>query len=66
MNFRVRVQRFQFSFVNGKILVAEITDVDRLGAILRELVGGRAADAEGRVCSCDYGNAGLEAPVIMS
>lgn len=44
-----RVQRLQFPDVRGEVLVAEVADVDGAGAVVGELVGGGAADAEGGV-----------------
>jgi len=46
--------------MHPQILVVVITDVDCARAVLRELVGGGAADAEGGVGAGDDGDAGLK------
>ncbi len=37
--------------MDGEVLVAEVADVDGAGAVVGELVGAGAADAEGGVCA---------------
>jgi len=54
------IQALKLPLMHREILVVEITEVDCASAILRELVGGSAADAEGGVASGDDGDAGLK------
>ncbi len=51
MDFDGGVEGLQFSGVSGEVLVGEVADVDCAGAVVGELVGGGAADAEGGVCA---------------
>jgi len=46
-----RVEGFELAFVCWEVLVRVVADVDGSRAVVGELVGGGAADAEGRVGS---------------
>ena len=48
--------------MHGEILVAEIANIDGVGAIMCELVGGGAADAGGGVGACYYHHFILHSP----
>jgi len=61
MDLRFWIQALELSLMHREILIVEIAEVDCASAILRELVGGSAADAEGGVASGDDGDAGLKA-----
>ncbi len=52
--------------MHREVLVIEITKIDCTSAVLRELVGGGAANADGGVASRDDGDAGLKPPVRQS
>ena len=43
------VEGLQFAGVHGEVVVAEVAEVDGAGAVVGELVGCGAADAEGGV-----------------
>lgn len=45
------IERLQFSLVNGEMIVAVITQVNGLSAIVGELVGAGTADSDGRIGS---------------
>ena len=47
----VWIEGLELSFVDRKILVAEVTYIYRTSAILSELMGGSTANAEGRIGS---------------
>ena len=63
MDLGFRIETFQLSLVDCKVLVVQIANKDRAGAILRELVGCGSANPERRIGSCDDGNARLESSV---
>ena len=48
------VEGLQFACVLGEVLRGEVAEVEGAGAIVGELVGGGAADAEGGVGACYY------------
>jgi hypothetical protein len=60
MDLRFWIQALELSLMHREILIVEIAEVDCASAILRELVGGGAADAEGGIGSGDDGDAGLK------
>jgi hypothetical protein len=45
MNIDFGIQGIEFSPVRGEMVVAKITDVDRLSAMMGKLMGAGAADA---------------------
>ena len=50
--------------MGAEMLVVEIAKVDGAGAVVGELVGGSAADAEGGVGACDYDYFVFDPPVL--
>ena len=44
-----RVEGLEFASVGGEVGVVEVADVDCAGAVVGELMGGGAADAEGGI-----------------
>lgn len=53
VHFRVRIQTVDFTLVRLQVAAVKVTDVHGLGAVSRELMSCRAADAERRVGARD-------------